>query len=302
MNANRNSSPVSLYDAELVVLVVEDNSEDYFLLQRQLRQSRNFSLLPATSVAEGLACLAEHDVDLILLDLSLPDSDGLDTVSQIVGNSSAPVVVLTSTESEQTGLEALHRGAQDYLVKGSFNPVLLMRTIRYAVERYRLLDELNESRELIRRERENKRLKVMSWQDGSTPADNRKTRRALKNRSPETYTKALGIYTQLLDSALEQRGFKVDNNLPARTKELAELLGSCQAAPKDIVEIHSSVLEKSLDNMEPGKSRVCNEEGRYLLTGILGHLCSYYCTLCELFPEAIELSEGASNDSEIDTD
>lgn len=296
-------STKSLDDEELVVLVVEDDDQDFFLLQRRLRQAHDVRFVRVATVVDGLTVLAEKNVNLVLLDLSLPDSKGLDTVTHIVSKSSSPVVVLTATDDEKTGLQALHKGAQDYLVKGNFDNALLTRTIRYAVERYKLLDELNESRELIRRERELRRLNNVSVQKpADTVANLYNGGRSLKERGVPVYRNASIQYSAMLDNAMEQRGFKVDNQIPQQLNKLADLLGSWRAAPRDVVEIHSSVLEKKLEGMESGKSRVCNEEARYLLTGVLGHLCSYYSERCEILPEPSELGASASNDSDIDPD
>ena len=302
MNARFHSSDSTvLNDAELVILVVEDNDQDFFLVQRQLRQSREVRFLRVTTVAEGLVLLGDKNVDIVLLDLSLPDSKGLDTVSHIVSHSSAPVVVLTATEDERTGLEALACGAQDYLVKGNFDNALLTRAIRYAVERYKLQDELQTSKEAIRRERELRRYQSIDTQEQPSPgSQSQEGQVALRERGGTVFKYALDDYARILDHAIEQRGFKVEHHIPERLKKLAEALGSWRAAPRDILDIHTTVLASKLDGMETGKSRVCTEEGRYLLTGILGHLCNFYSAFCSAVPEPVPVVNDASNDSDME--
>jgi DNA-binding response OmpR family regulator len=84
--------------------------------------------------------LAEGGVDLILLDLTLPDSQGLETFTRVYQQSpDTPIILLTGIEDEELAIQAAHQGAQDYLAKGQLLDIrLLMRSIRYAMERSRL--------------------------------------------------------------------------------------------------------------------------------------------------------------------
>ena len=149
---------------DLDVLVIEDNPGDARLIEEMLGDARGFfrrveinaSLLTGTQVhherqlSDGLERLSEGDVDVVLLDLGLPDSTGLDTLAAVVDSTEfVPIVVLTGLRDEGIGVEALQRGAQDYLVKDEVTPDLLARSIRHAVyrnqqerERIRQLDQL----------------------------------------------------------------------------------------------------------------------------------------------------------------
>jgi signal transduction histidine kinase len=93
----------------------------------------------------ALQRLESEGCDAILLDLWLPDSQGLDTFTQVHRQApSLPVVVLTSEDDEDLGVEAVNRGAQDYLIKGEVTPRLLVRSLRYAIERHRMVTEVAE--------------------------------------------------------------------------------------------------------------------------------------------------------------
>ncbi|MBX2886252.1 MAG: response regulator [Granulosicoccus sp.] len=287
---------------DLFILVVEDNDQDYLLLQRQINKTTGVRLLRVATIADAELVLTEKNVNLVLLDLSLPDSQGLDTVSQIVKQSSAPVVVLTGTDDERLGLNALNRGAQDYLVKGKFDIVLLARSIRYAVERYSLIGKLNESRELIRRNRELRRLSRISEGSSNTPRSNSlNAKKPLKSREADRFDNAVASYSRILNSAIEQRGFKVDNQVPARLKKLARNLSDWRATPQDVVDVHTSVLKKHPKGMETEKIQVRSEEARYLLIGLLGHLCSYYSDQHHMVQDSNVLAISASNDADIET-
>ena len=112
------------------VLLVEDNRADARLLEEHLRDVHDgFVLTMVDSLKAGLAIASEHDV--ILLDLSLPDAVGLETLSKMLGVARAtPIVVLTGTRDDRTALEAVADGAQDYLLKEELTTALVTKTIR----------------------------------------------------------------------------------------------------------------------------------------------------------------------------
>ncbi len=123
------------------VLLIEDNGDDIVLLRELLAQDEDapVDLCVARSLGEGIARLADGGIDVVLLDLSLPGSLGLQTLDRVLAiGSDVPVIVLSGTGDTQTALEAVQRGAQDYLVKGHFGQFLLQRAIRYAAERQQL--------------------------------------------------------------------------------------------------------------------------------------------------------------------
>ena len=120
------------------LLLIEDNPDDIFLLQESLREVKDasFQLESVTRLAEGLARLAEGDIDAVLLDLSLPDSHGIDTIIQVSAAAPhLPIIVMTGLDDEELGAVAVREGAQDYLVKGQVAGQLLARTIRYSIHR-----------------------------------------------------------------------------------------------------------------------------------------------------------------------
>jgi len=136
--------------AEVRLLLVEDNPGDARLVWEALREARHtrFVVHRAGSLAEARRILAREPVEVVLLDLDLPDSWGCATVTELIR--CAPgraVVVQTGSATEETGLEAIKCGAQDYLVKGSFSPGTLERTLAYAIERKSIGEELRRARE-----------------------------------------------------------------------------------------------------------------------------------------------------------
>ena len=124
----------------LAILTVEDNSRDLFLLEHMLKASRLAigQLFSTDTVAEAYELLRTEKIDLVLLDLTLPDSFGIHSfihLKPIVQK--IPVIILTGMDDTELGLEAIKEGAQDYLVKGEFNGDLLTKSIQYSLERKR---------------------------------------------------------------------------------------------------------------------------------------------------------------------
>lgn len=132
------------------VLILEDNPGDFFLIKEFLKRT-SFSqchIYHAESVSTAIALLQEHAFKFILMDLFLPDSEGIQTFERIFPLSQqAPVIALTGLVNEEVTLGTLQRGAQDYLVKGEYDEKLLEKTIRYAIERKHNQELLKRSEE-----------------------------------------------------------------------------------------------------------------------------------------------------------
>ncbi len=125
----------------LKLLLVEDNPGDARLVQETLHDvaSLKFDIYTVDNLSSAIETLGLEDFDIVLLDLSLPDSQGLETCMKLRGEyPDIPVIVLTGLDDEELALRALHQGAQDYLVKGKFETSLLLRSMRYGIERKKI--------------------------------------------------------------------------------------------------------------------------------------------------------------------
>jgi signal transduction histidine kinase len=141
-------------DSPLRILLVEDSPGDARLLRELLRDapSLRFELTHVERLEEARAKVAAEGTDVVLLDLSLPDAHGMETVTRMLEAApEVPIIVLTGLDDETTAVKAVQAGAQDYLVKGHVEGALLGRAIRYARERKHL--ELERAR-LLASERE----------------------------------------------------------------------------------------------------------------------------------------------------
>ncbi|MBN3878219.1 MULTISPECIES: hybrid sensor histidine kinase/response regulator [unclassified Nostoc] len=135
------------------VLLVEDNPGDVLLLQELFKEVTTVvvKLMPVERLYEAVNYLTNETFDVILLDLSLPDSQGLQTF--VIAHNQAkatPIIVLTGINDETLATSAMQQGAQDYLVKGQVTGDLLVRSMRYAIERQRADNALRQSEERFR--------------------------------------------------------------------------------------------------------------------------------------------------------
>jgi len=129
------------------VLLIEDNPGDARLIREMLAEVRSaiFDLECADRLSTGLERLTEGGIDVLLLDLGLPDSRGLDTLGRAYGQApQVTIIVLTVLDDEALAVKAMREGAQDYLVKGRVDSNLLVRSIRYATERKRAEEPLRQ--------------------------------------------------------------------------------------------------------------------------------------------------------------
>jgi len=130
------------------VLLIEDNPGDVRLIREMLSRSINisFEIEHADRLSTGLERLAQGGIDILLLDLGLPDSRGIESIGKVrASNTDVPIVVLTGLADETIGIKAVHEGAQDYLIKGQVESNLLRRSLSYAIERWKLFHELQDA-------------------------------------------------------------------------------------------------------------------------------------------------------------
>ncbi len=132
------------------ILLIEDNPGDVRLIQEMLTQAiqDGYQLECADRLSKGLKRLGMGGIDLVLLDLGLPDSQGLRTFDKVHAQAPAvPIVLLTGLDDKMLALQAVRQGAQDYLVKGNVDSTVLCRAVRHAVERKQVEEEIRRARD-----------------------------------------------------------------------------------------------------------------------------------------------------------
>ena len=141
-------------NSSIEVLLIEDNFDDAFLLKKKINSATSISAFNVVSVdrlSTGIEELKNNYYDIVLLDLSLPDSSGIESFQKLFNERiDIPIIVLTGLQDEETALKIVHLGAQDYLLKSNIDSSILVRAILYAIERYQTLQQLK--REVNRRE------------------------------------------------------------------------------------------------------------------------------------------------------
>ncbi len=146
------SEPALLPTSPIRILIVEDDQDDVALLKEDLAAAPvPFEITVTPTLAEALHRLDEGGLDVVVSDLSLPDSRGLATFRALEAHSAhLPILILSGVADEALALETVRQGAQDYLVKGQCEPRLLVRALRYAIQRAKADRALAAERNLLR--------------------------------------------------------------------------------------------------------------------------------------------------------
>ena len=261
------------------VLVVEDDDDYAQLLGEMLDRNRELPL-DATRVASleaAFAALRDFTPDLILLDLNLPDESGLRTLRRLRDHApGSAIVVLTSMSEPNLALQVITMGAQEYLVKQDITSVMLVKAIRYAMERWKLHAALSESRETTARERELRQLERLAGASAGQVTADMFGQGRLAQRQPHRYREVREEYERLLVQALRERAYRTSDNASADLRSLASVLGFLNAGPRDVVDLHAEALRHRLSTADRGVHQALVEEGRIRVLELMGYLVSYY--------------------------
>lgn len=219
---------------QIRILLIEDNDDDALIIRDLLDADDGdveLILSHQGTLASGIEMLKTTKPDIVLLDLSLPDSFGMDTLKAVRCSAPhAPIVVMTGSDDRANGLIALSEGAQDYLVKGHVDSNGLVRSLRYSLERKRLEAELVETAE------ENARLELLNL-----------TARALGHHILNALTPMIGL-AQLMDARDPVRVDQLKNSILQHTQRI-------EATVLALIEISETgdVSEVAFANLETGK-------------------------------------------------
>jgi DNA-binding NarL/FixJ family response regulator len=263
--------------ATLKVLVIEDNPDDAVILQDYLGQSDSprFLVEQVSTLAHGMRRLQASQPDVLLLDLSLMDSRGIDTVTRAREEApDVPIVVLTGLNDEDVAVRALREGAQDYLVKSRVDSSALVRSIRYAIQRHRIQKGLQQAR----KEYDTREVPSLSSLAGGgltvLPAEVFGPRALVAAQSNDLAEHLAETLRSALGPGAKRSGVAVS----ARLRELAGILGQRRAGPRDVVEIYSACLKARGTDPDIKDFEAYREQGLRLVLELMGHLAAYYRT------------------------
>lgn len=263
----------------IVVLLIEDSQADVRLVQEALRdiEGRRFLLDRVDRLSSALDWLQGRQPDIAVLDLNLPDARGLDSL--VVLRTRAPrlpVVVLTGLD-EGTGVRALRAGAQDFIAKERLEPELLARSLRYAIERQALLNELESRHAVDLGSDQQQLLESISGTPNTLVAARLFGTRPLRSTSREIFTRLTRMYGEILDvMASADPSEAVPASATEELDEVARRLGVLGADPKDAAEVHAVAIElkaRTLSEGEVERYWVC---APVALVELISRLAAYY--------------------------
>jgi len=282
------------------ILLVEDDPDDAHLVRSLLEEQEesSFAVSWHQSLAAGLADLAAAPCDAVLLDLSLPDSQGFDGLREINRlHREVPVVVLTGLSDAGNGLEALGLGAEDYLLKTGLDRNLLSRALRYARERRALNNQLEELRERERHDREQAAFARLLAPPRTSVTAQLYGSSELPESSPQLYAELVQRYGDLLESHFSEAPQQGERAISRELQTMSESLGLMYAGPRDVIRIHQEALRRGTASATDLVARAMGNEGRLMLVELMGYLLAYYrcqATGIHLHPAAMTRPRGAA--------
>lgn len=270
---------VPLAGSHIRVLLVEDNPADTQALIAAFADVAGtvFGLRCVGLLADAIRQLRAESCDIVLLDLNLPDSQGFGTFLQLHEVApTIPVLVLTDGEDAAEGETAIEKGAVDHLSKTEARAPLLARSIRYAVERNRLRQELAQERQRARHAKEIGHFERISLMPGTSVTAQIYSGRSLRESALEQFDSIVERYQRLLEIALNERVHKEGAGRTEQLRELATELGFLRAGARDVIEIHSTALKLKSESATWQKAQAYLEEGRLTVLELMGNLANYY--------------------------
>ena len=271
------------------ILLIDDDQVDAKEIQRMVNQSLGDSseVTQVAGLSTGLGCLERGGVDLVLLDLGLPDSQGLETLEKVLAWApDVPVVVLTGADDEEAALGAVRKGAQDYLIKGQVDGQLLVRSMRYAIERQQLQGELDEARRKEQEERERaETLQDLEHYRAIGLAEELGELNGLPDRDAKIAHALVPKYREIVETYLRS-GRVRDDPWSQRVREFAGQLAALRFGSRSVMQLHLGVMNRVTNqvllDMQRGVSREehdgrsFSKDGRLVLVELLADLLEIY--------------------------
>lgn len=264
---------LSADNVPLHLLLVEDNPADADLLQEMCNEIPEGipTFMHVESLADARQALSFGQFDLILLDHNLPDSNGLQSINEMVTLAGAiPVVMISEIDDEQLAMSCINSGVQDYICKKELSVTMLRRTLGYAITRLReaRIRELQAT------------LAQLSRLSTDANVTSKVTRslvgfKSLKEREPPLFDYVCQSYRGLFKPYLRQLLVKAPKPTVLMS-DIVSQLGASGAGPKDLIDVHMAALEWSINDLPDVQARAYAVDGRLLCLEMMGLLTDYF--------------------------
>lgn len=266
------------------VLMIEDDLATVAMVDRCLGPSTISPLaarLPVqittvSNLAEAVEVCQDREFAVVLLDLFLSEVQGIHTL--IKARTIFPdqsIIAYSQSEDEYLVIQAFQHGADGYLRLKNLDSYLLYYELLSVLERSVYRRKSENQRNLASQQKEYRALETLISSTTSVTARMFGSD-TIKDSFPELFGELKQTYGELLELALDQRAFKVDHNLSERLRNLADRLGFMKASPRDIIEIHTTVLKEKNHNINVVKSQAYATEGRLIVLELMGYLAGFY--------------------------
>jgi DNA-binding response OmpR family regulator len=261
------------------ILCIEDNPGDARLIKELLgdNSSKGYEFTHFESLDKYENSSKDIEFDVVLLDLSLGDSSGINTFERMMSMlPETPIIVLTGLKDEALAEKTIQMGAQDYLIKDDINTALLTRSIRYAIDRYQLSVELAKSKQLESQQREIENFDRIPKSSRSKISEQLLGIKSLREYSPTTFNEFSAEISTILEKTVEAKMYKTNYDISTILRDFADKLGYSFAGPQDVVELYSVTLKEKMKSSSYEASQVYLEEGRLLILMLMGYLVAFY--------------------------
>jgi CheY-like chemotaxis protein len=285
------------------ILIIDDSEADFELTRSALERQAllTYAFQWERDFDAALRRVIADPFDVILLDYRLGPHDGLGILKAArAAGVRTPFVVLTGFSSTEIDLAAMRAGAVDFIPKDRLDPLLLERSIRYAVERQRLLEQVEHLRLQREQAAELRALDEMPAAETATATARIYGMGPLREADPASFRQAVDTYAACLERALEERAFKVERTVSVKLRELGQHLGFLGASARDVVDVHTAALRRCTDGVNTRRAHATMEESRLLLVELMGHLVTYYRLGRGAAPRMGNLPPGPSAHTEVD--
>lgn len=261
------------------LLLVEDDPDDAELLAQALRRSSDFAcdVVRTGSLGEALEAIIGKAPDAVLLDLNLPDSDGLHTVQRIVEQAGGcPVIVLTGQDEMDLGVSAIRAGAHDFLNKSALQGDQVPRMVRHALERAKRFEAQASARARETRERELSAISRLTSSDAAAVTARLFEAGPIAEQNPGEFRNLLARYLALLQAAFADGDGRTAEPSAHELRVFVDRVGMQKGRAVDIVAVHLGALRELTRDEPEERAEAITAEARYILLDAIGHLADYY--------------------------